>query len=1385
MESKKNQTLDHTASLARSLPVNAYPARLPSPPSVKENRSRHPMKMISAGNGQSRPTEAEHATHDNAESSIRALEGSSHVDDFKQTRRDESPIPAMSVPASGEATSNVHKLKTRLHDSVTGFEPESEPREDNEPLTALTADQNIEDDQPGAESQSGPIASASDDLQDTQYSNRALLSNMMQMRGRSESSDTDFTRDSIASYSQRSTDSSLDCGISKGSDIHLSDDFKALSVSRDRSDLVFEDQDLIDSEGEVVTPRHKTNRDGYNVPDTGSERTPRPANKMSESTLDAHAEPRSKDLNPSEVTIKRLTSRSDEHDPILSSSLSETQYESEDVPSHSSGIGFRGATWQVQGMLDSIYKERARSSSRRRTQDVDQNRPSGPADDPSELKLIASTTQPSPGSSKTSTHKQRSPSKHLSLDRSAFQSFSRSVSSTMGSTIIPKTTVESPGRPRAMSQGSAPSTPSRRTGQYLRSAQPPTQESDTSEPRDLTETEQGLGLTIETGKTGGYSPLPHLPFTPLAGQLSARLLATDVTDKASSAHRNSCPSPVYFDPSHDSERLPITRTQSSNHGSAPTMNRAQHRPSPIDTRRSMATKSTQSSIVSSVSDSSEEHRKLLKRRNTIKELLDTEYSHHQDMKIILDIYKATVGDLISVDDRKALFGNIDAVEAFSLQFYDALKPAVAPFYIPQRSSRWHAKRTSLAPTNTDASEADIVDESDDQQTKVGNVFVKMLPRMEQVYGTYLRNHDVANQRLAKLQTDATVQCWLGECHKNANDITTAWDLDSLLVKPVQRILKYPLLLQQLLGLTSKEHPDRASLEEATKESLNMSQRMNEAKKRAELVEHIVNRKVKDKDIDVRNGIAKAFGRRGDKAKERVGIAEAFQDTTFDELAHKFGGHFIRLQVCMRDIQSSLSETDKAVERFNAFAASLEAYVELGATAHAMTLNKWRKYALAVRELAAVALPEHVRLLVVSCDVQILTMSQKAQIKKRVISPMVAAINLHEGPQNAIAQRKRLLIDHARYQYVMSKGDKPDKKLTEASELYLALNEQLKLDLPRLYALTASLIQACLACHLDLQKEWMWTWENKLRPVVDKFPDSIAEIEPAFVKQYEASLASIAQLQMCNGTLLLEASSLMSPSVSLMDDSVYSRAHSTGGRTLSVGSEASHSMTPDKSRSARASVSLSPMFPTDLSSLSVTQAFATPQRSSSFISQRGRTVSGSQVPSAAPSRMPSVSGRPSYSLTRGPSSSRPQDNMPSPGLQRYSIETGNTSPRPESGASYFTGPSEGNNYRFSSLNSTDTPSSETTSLFPSYSVASTSRKTTENPPVMFVAASLFEFAIDRARKESGYPYLTYVQGEVFDVVAQKGELWLAKNQDDVRGHLGWIWEQHFVILSHEQ
>jgi hypothetical protein len=71
---------------------------------------------------------------------------------------------------------------------------------------------------------------------------------------------------------------------------------------------------------------------------------------------------------------------------------------------------------------------------------------------------------------------------------------------------------------------------------------------------------------------------------------------------------------------------------------------------------------------------------------------------------------------------------------------------------------------------------------------------------------------------------------------------------------------------------------------------------------------------------------------------------------------------------------------------------------------------------------------------------------------------------------------------------------------------------------------------------------------------------------------------------------------------------------------------------------------------------------------------------------------------------------------------------------------------------------------------------------KNAEVLFTAASVYEFNIDRSRQQGGFRYLTYVAGEIFDVIAEHGELWLAINQDDETREIGWIWNKHFAKLA---
>ncbi|KAI5203130.1 hypothetical protein E4T39_04338 [Aureobasidium subglaciale] len=760
-----------------------------------------------------------------------------------------------------------------------------------------------------------------------------------------------------------------------------------------------------------------------------------------------------------------------------------------------------------------------------------------------------------------------------------------------------------------------------------------------------------------------------------------------------------------------------------------------------------------------------ETERLTKRRHIVQEVIDTEYSYHQDMKIIEDIYKATVGEIISAEDRKTLFGNVDQVEKFSLEFYDALRKASAPIYVPPKSSRWQPKRGSFSTSNSDGNSTGlIIDDDKDRMTTIGAVFSKHMSRMEHVYEVYLKNHENANNCLQRIQTDPTVQCWLTECQSMASDITGAWNLDSLLVKPTQRILKYGLLLGDLVSRTPENHPDRLALKVSLEGILAVCKRINDSKKRSEYVQEVHRKRAKS---NARNALA-VFLAKKDTVKDRVGAEEAHKDPEFDQAVQALNGHYLKLQICMRDIQHTMEELEKPVAHFMRFAEALQNYIECEPNNCPEIESKFRKFILAINELGTAALPDH-----------------KQRIQKHVVDPMLDCLKLYAGPQHLIAKRKKRVADYGRLQAMQQKGQKPDAKTVDGAEVYEALNEQLKLDLPRLYALQSELVRACLNTHVYLQTQWWWLWKEKLAPVVDFAYAQYDDIEPDFAGEYELVHSQLLSLGVCNGSALADIANFLSPQTTLVGDETISSQVSTrrpsilpnGHRTMSIGSENQPLFTPSDFNKSFNSAMASPVLPD-----SGQPGYYGRMRSSSSLSARGRAPStgASQNSSLPPSRMPSVVQKASFSSHRPSTAQRPADlkSMSS----RISLETPKHSPiiRPRSAVSSQQQQQQQQEPRFSGMFNSAMPMSDIPispgPLSPQHAALDT--------PVMFVAASLFEFNIDRARREAGYPYLTYVEGEVFDVVAQKGELWLAKNQDDPTYSLGWIWEQHFVILSQE-
>ena len=159
---------------------------------------------------------------------------------------------------------------------------------------------------------------------------------------------------------------------------------------------------------------------------------------------------------------------------------------------------------------------------------------------------------------------------------------------------------------------------------------------------------------------------------------------------------------------------------------------------------------------------------MTKRRHVIKELVDTEHSFGQDMKVVDDIYKGTSNVIIiSAEDVKTLFGNSDQVVAFSTQFLDALKQASKSVYVLPKSKRWRSNRESNTTSHslgTDDQSSlngiELSDDDKDRRTFIGEAFGQHMAQMEKVYADYLKNHDAANQKLQVLQKNDKVQILL-------------------------------------------------------------------------------------------------------------------------------------------------------------------------------------------------------------------------------------------------------------------------------------------------------------------------------------------------------------------------------------------------------------------------------------------------------------------------------------------------------------------------------------------------------------------------------------------------------------------------------------------------
>ena len=372
--------------------------------------------------------------------------------------------------------------------------------------------------------------------------------------------------------------------------------------------------------------------------------------------------------------------------------------------------------------------------------------------------------------------------------------------------------------------------------------------------------------------------------------------------------------------------------------------------------------------------------------------------------------------------------------------------------------------------------------------------------------------------------------------------------------------------------------------------------------------------------------------------------------------------------------------------------------------------------------------------------------------------MVELLGLYNAPQRVMRKRDKRLPEYARYKAIKDRGDKPDKKTTEQGEQFLALNDTLKDELPKLYALTSKLMAACLKNFIEIQTVWYSVLQKKIGAHVELFPNDLDRLISDFNSDHTLMEARMGELSSCNGSMMAHSLNLVPLSPSEQQNPMSPRRPST----VNSSNARPGSMTDD-----------SPNISRDFSVGS--QSFQSPQMEShSSRSSRYRAdsiLSGRMIPDT-PSQL-------LQQVTSSPAPVRTSDVEPFPSLPRLSLDTPFLEDVINSSSHSSNAPTSPTD-RYSGFFSSAMPMSDA----PSDTVVD--GHFARNPPPMgpatlFCAASVYDFNID-TRTEGGYPYLTYASGDIFDVIGEKGELWLARNQDDATRTVGWIWNKHFARLG---
>ncbi|KZP18369.1 hypothetical protein FIBSPDRAFT_863852 [Athelia psychrophila] len=494
-------------------------------------------------------------------------------------------------------------------------------------------------------------------------------------------------------------------------------------------------------------------------------------------------------------------------------------------------------------------------------------------------------------------------------------------------------------------------------------------------------------------------------------------------------------------------------------------------PSPSDSRSVLSTASIENEAAASTSSLPPAPPSMPKRAHALVELLSSERAYASDLVLIRQIHiplalgqpepfhlnpatppssnsstrtrstasessttSSTLGPPMTREDAKIIFSNITDLAIFADTFGDRLEDALG----------------SVLDGGT----------GDD---RVGALFLELIPAMEPLYKTYITKHAAALSHLSDLPVTPALTAYLARSRTLATNLTHAWDLPSLLIKPVQRLLKYALLLSAIIADTAETHPDKANLKLARTKMEDVARGVNEDRRRWEVVKEVLGTKP------------------GEKGKKVPVVMQATARIR-NMRSHKDRAESNQEAELVEAMELELKRSDEFI---NQFAKDVVAWGQT-VKGTVLSLRQWATGFAQVIGLSPEQNSEAFDAFMVVIEQQLMPLGDDLQaiIKDKFLPSLALLVESMKAPLRLLEAMNTLEpLHYSLLNNNYAKG-RPPPQMLEASQSYIALRGQLHSELPQYLKLldkgiAASIMQLAhwqTAYWADVRERWGGLWE---------------------------------------------------------------------------------------------------------------------------------------------------------------------------------------------------------------------------------------------------------------------------------------------------------------------